>query len=337
MTSFMTQKNIKPLAIYYEHPEWFRALFTALDERGLPYEKIDAADNYYNPHEDLNDKYSLVFNRMSASAYLRNHGSAIFYTRGLLASLEQKDVRVINGYDAFQIEISKALQIALLDSLGIKYPATRIINSAKQAVSAANGLRFPIVVKPNIGGRGAGIVKFDTPEELQTAVDENLFDLGIDSTALVQEYTPKRGGSIQRVETLGGKFLYALQVYPNGENFNLCQAEVCLTDAANDAEICLTDAPAKGIRVENFVPPPEIIETVERIVAKAKIDVGGIEYMIDDRTGDALFYDINALSNFVTNGEELVGFDPHEKLVDFLEQEIEKCAMDTGCRSSAVG
>lgn len=320
----MTEKNVKPIAIYYEHPEWFRPLFAELDKREIAYEKIDASVDFYNPNESSNEKYALFFNRMSASAYLRNHGSAIFYTRGLLASLEQKGVRVVNGYDAFQIEISKALQCALFDSLGVKYPQTRIINSAARAVEAANDLRFPIIVKPNIGGRGAGIVKFDTPEELRDAVEDNLFDLGIDSTALVQEFAPKRGGSIQRVETLGGKFLYALQVYPSGENFNLCQAEVCLTDEqSNDAEICLTDAPAKNLRVENFTPPKEIIETVERIVARAKIDVGGIEYLIDDETGDALFYDINALSNFVTNGTELVGFDPHEKLVDFLEQENE--------------
>ncbi len=315
----MTERDTKPIAIYYEHPEWFQPLFAELEKREIAYERIDAAHDFYNPGENLNDRYSLIFNRMSASAYLRDHGNAIFYTRGFLASLEQQNVRVINGYDAFQIEISKALQCALFDTLGIKYPKTRIINSANQAVKAAGDLRFPVIVKPNIGGRGAGIVKFDTPEDLENAVENNLFDLGIDSTALVQEFAAKRGGSIQRVETLGGKFLYALQVYPGGENFNLCQAEICLTDAPNDAEICLTDAPAKNIRVENFVPPPEIIETVERIVAQAKIDVGGIEYLIDDETGDALFYDINALSNFVTNGAELVGFDPHEKLVDFLQ------------------
>jgi len=26
----------KPIAIYYEHPDWFRPLFQQLDERGLP-------------------------------------------------------------------------------------------------------------------------------------------------------------------------------------------------------------------------------------------------------------------------------------------------------------
>ena len=337
----MTEKNEKPIAVFYEHPEWFRPLFAALDRRGLAYEKIDAASDFYNPSENINDKYRLVINRMSASAYLRDHGSAIFYTRGWLASLEQKGVRVINGYDAFQIEISKALQAALFDSLGVKYPKTRVINCAERAVKAAEDLRFPVIVKPNIGGRGAGIVKFDTLEDLRTAVNENLIDLGIDSTALVQEFAPKRGGFITRVETLNGKFLYAIKIYPQEESFNLCPAEICQIEDQKPlnavGEMCIADAPKSGLKIERCEPPAEIIETVERIVRAAKIDVGGVEFLIHDETGDALFYDINALSNFVADAVNLIGFDPHERLVDFLEQEIAKCATDTGCRSSAVG
>ncbi len=335
----MSQKQI---AIYYEHPEWFRPLFAELERRSVSFDMIDASENSYDPTDDLAANYSLFFNRMSASAHLRGHGDAIFYTRGLLASLEQKGVRVINGYDAFQIEISKALQLALFDSLGIKYPKTRVINSTKAAIQAAEKMHFPVVVKPNIGGRGAGIIKFDTPDALRDGVEQNVIDLGIDSTGLIQEFVPKRGEHINRIETLGGKFLYAIKIYPKGENFNLCPAEVCQiedvpTGVSAIGEMCLTDAPAAGLQIEKFDPPTDIIETVERIVAKAGIDVGGIEYMIDDRTGEPLFYDINALSNFVADAVNLIGFDPHEKLVDFLEEEIEKCATDIGCLSSVVG
>lgn len=319
----------KQIVIYYEHPEWFERLFAALEKRGIAYEKINAAQDFYDPVRVETNK--IFFNRMSASAYLRGHGNAIFYTRGLLASLEQKGARVINGYEAFQIEISKALQAALFGSLGVKYPKTRVINAANQAIAAAADLTFPVIVKPNIGGRGAGIVKFDTPEDLRLAVEQNLLDLGIDSTALVQEFAPKSGGSIQRIETLGGKFLYGLKIFPEGENFNLCPAEVCRIESANQTsgisavgEMCLADAPKTGLRIEKFTPPPEIIEAVERIVAAAKIDVGGVEYLIDERTGDALFYDINALSNFVADAVNLIGFDPHENLVDFLESELNK-------------
>ncbi len=182
-----------------------------------------------------------------------------------------------------------------------------------------------------LDGCGAGIVKFDTPDNLQNAVPENLIDLGIDSTALAQEFAVKRGGSIQRIETLGGKFLDGLRIFPEGENFNLCPAEVCqiedapqLTGISAIGEMCLTDAPKTGLKIEKFEPPPEIVETVERIVKAAKIDVGGVEYLIDDKTGDTLFYDINALSNLVADAVNLIGFDPHQNLIDFLQEELEK-------------
>jgi len=51
--------------------------------------------------------------------------------------------------------------------------------------------------------------------------------------------------------------------------------------------------------VEGYEPPQQVIEDVERIVELAGVEVGGIEYVIDDRTGRQLYYDVNALSNFV--------------------------------------
>ena len=79
--------------------------------------------------------------------------------------------------------------------------------------------------------------------------------------------------------------------------------------------------------MEAFTPPAEVIAAVERIVAAAKIDVGGIEYLIDDRTGDVLFYDINALSNFVADAVNVVGFDPYARFVDYLETQLPNAAI----------
>jgi hypothetical protein len=80
-----------------------------------------------------------------------------------------------------------------------------------------------------------------------------------------------------------------------------------------------------------------MIEAVERIARAAQMDVGGTEYIVDDRDGSLMFYDINALSNFVADAPRVVGFDPHARLVDYLEQEARRCATDTGCRFSAAG
>ena len=170
-----------------------------------------------------------------------------------------------------------------------------MINTAQQAREAARQLTFPLVVKPNIGGSGAKIHRFDSPDALDDAVAGGRLDLGIDHTALVQEYHPPVGGFIVRVEVLDGKFLYAIKVFPNpSAGFNLCPADICQTD---------TDmAAAKtNLRVEGYTPPQEIIENVLRLARAARIDVGGIEYLISERDGRLYFYDINALSNFVTD------------------------------------
>ncbi|HEV2096294.1 MAG TPA: hypothetical protein VGQ82_07310 [Chthoniobacterales bacterium] len=318
----MTKPQL-PIAIYYEHPDWFRSLFAELDTRATPYVRIDARCHSYDVTERAKS-YALLFNRMSASAYLRGHGQGIFFTRDYLAYLESIGTRVINGRSAFEIEISKARQLSLFHSLGIAAPRSRVINCAEEAARGATALGFPLIIKPNIGGRGAGIVRVDSEDELRRALATNQIDLGIDSTALVQEFIPARDGHITRVETLGSKFLYAMKVFTTGENFNLCPAEICQTEsgaAASSSSMCLVDAPKSGLKVEPCTPSAEIITAVERIVAAAHIDVGGIEYVVDDRDGRVLFYDINALSNFVADAPSIIGFDPHARLVDYLIQE----------------
>jgi len=331
-------RDSNTLAVYYEHPDWFRPLFAELDQRAITYVRLDATRHSYDPGE-TETPYTVVFNRMSPSAYLRGHGHGIFYTLQYLNHLERLGARVINGQKAFQTEISKARQVSLLESLRLPYPKTRVINSPSQAVAASEGLRFPIVVKANVGGSGAGIVRFDSRESLLNAVENDRINLGIDQTALVQEFIPPRDGHITRVETLGGKYLYAIKVFTTGDTFNLCPADICqTTDGVELARAaCPVDAPRSGLRVEGFTPPPEVIKSVERIARGAQLDVGGVEYIVDDRDGSLLFYDINALSNFVADATRVVGFDPHVKLVDFLQEEVKRCATVTGSRFSAVG
>jgi hypothetical protein len=64
-----------------------------------------------------------------------------------------------------------------------------------------------------------------------------------------------------------------------------------------------------------------VIADVERIMAAAQIDVGGVEYIVDERDGQRYYYDINALSNFVADAPRVIGFDPFARLADFLEAE----------------
>ena len=311
---------MQPIAIYHEHPDWFKPLFTELDRRGLPYVRLDAAAHVFDPSEQ-DAPYSLVVNRASPSAYLRGHAQSTFHTLHWLRHLERIGIPVVNGSQVYSFELSKASQLDLLEELELPYPKSRAINNASLAAKAADGLRYPVLVKANIGGSGAGIVRYETREALQGAIDRGEVQLGIDGVALVQESAPLRDGHIVRVETMGGKYLYAIKVFPAVGSFDLCPADACQTNDGIELVrgACAVDAPKTGLRVEGYTPPQHIIEQAEAISRRSGLDIGGIEYLIDDRDGKHYFYDVNALSNFVADPVNVIGFDPWVKFVDYIE------------------
>ena len=45
----------------------------------------------------------------------------------------------------------------------------KAVTTVQDALLAADEVGYPVVVKPNVGGSGAGIVRFDTPQALQAA------------------------------------------------------------------------------------------------------------------------------------------------------------------------
>lgn len=314
---------MKPIAISHEHPDWFKPLFKILEQRGIPFVTLNPTKHTFDI-DDTDVKYSLFFNRMSPSAYLRDGEQGIFYTQSFLKHLENFGTKTLNGFKAFTYETSKAQQLSLIKKLGYNFPKSKVVNHDSQLIEASKELRFPIVVKANIGGSGAGITKYNSLASLQEDIDNKAIDFGIDKMALVQEYVSARGGYINRVETIGGKYLYAIKVFTDGESFNLCPADICQTNDGKELvrNACAVDAPKNGLKVESFTPSPEVIAAIEAIMQNAGIDVGGIEYIIDDRDGEILYYDINALSNFVADAVNVIGFDPHEKLVDYLEEQM---------------
>jgi glutathione synthase/RimK-type ligase-like ATP-grasp enzyme len=208
----------------------------------------------------------------------------------------------------------------------LRAPRSRVVGSVQAARAAAEGLRTPVLVKANVGGSGAGITRFESASAIGDAASRGELDLGPDGTALVQELAPLRGGAIQRVEVLRGRVLYAIRVFAAEGSYNLCPADACQTADGRSLvrTACAVDAPRNGMRVEAFTPPPAIVDAVERIALAAGLDVGGVEYLVDDRDGEASFYDINALSNFVADPLRVVGFDPFESLVDYLLARLDR-------------
>ena len=314
----------RPIAVYYEHHEWFRPLFAELDRRGLAYEALRADHQVVDPSRGLGDHYGLFLNRMSPSAWERGHGGAVFDTLNQLQILEARGVPVFNGAAAYQLDISKIRQTAMLESLGLAAPRTRAVYHREQLLEAASSLEFPLLVKPNIGGNGAGVERFVSLDELRFAVESGALSAGPDGVFLVQEYHAPAGQSVVRVETLDGRFLYALRVHlPEPCSFSICPADVRRTTSGTElAATARAEDEGNDAVVEAFLPSAEVIAEVEAIARAGQLDVGGVEYLESTRDGRRHYYDVNVLSNFVADAEKVLGFDPTARLVDVLEARL---------------
>lgn len=331
---------MRPIAVLYENEAWMAPLFAALAAEGAPVERVFANARAFDPWADA-PEWSLAVNKVSPSSYLRGHAPSIAFARQFIPFLEERGVPVVNGSEAFRLETSKALQLLLLHRLGIRAPRARVVHDVARLAEASRGLRFPVIVKPNVGGSGALMRRFDGEDHLREGA--SAVDLGPDGTALVQEYLEPSDGAIVRVEFLDGGYLYAIRITSDGaQDFNLCPADICqVPDGAASAEqpqgdarewsncvgplsgtaatAAVRDAPAKkALRIEACDPPEEMVAAVLRIARAGGLDVGGVEYLVAARDGLPYVYDVNALSNFVTDAERLVGFDPHRRFARYL-------------------
>ena len=296
------------LAVFYEHPKWFAPLFAALDRRGVSWAPVHIQDHTFDP-QDRSPPAGVILNRLAMSSFLRQDEHALFYSQAVLAHWEGLGARVINCASVLAYDTSKARQLELFRRAGLDIPRTRVAHRRADAPRLAAEIGYPVMVKANVGGSGAGMVRYDLAEALEADVADALTPVGVDGVFLVQAYVPARDARVIRCEVLNGRLLYAIALDGAGSTFDLCPADVCMVDKPS-------------ITIQAFVPPPEIRAAVEGVSRLAGLDLGGVEYMIDDRDGRARFYDLNALSNFVANPVDVLGYDPHDFLVDYLIGEI---------------
>jgi glutathione synthase/RimK-type ligase-like ATP-grasp enzyme len=264
----------------------------------------------------------LYFNQASPSAYVRGNTRAVPLALAYMRTLEQRGARVLNGADVFALELSKSAQATLLHTLGIDTPRSITFNDPAALGGWADAIGWPAVLKPDQGGSGARIHVVESLEHVAAILSAPEMWLP-DNLFLLQEYLPhdpERG--IVRLEFVGGELLYAMRVKTHGR-FNLCPSPVCNPDDGDG----LCEVPAVSAPPVEFFPyidvPPDAVETARRIAAAARLDVGGIEYL-DTPDGRRVFYDINANSNLRPSVAAAFGFDPFERVVDFLARELER-------------
>jgi glutathione synthase/RimK-type ligase-like ATP-grasp enzyme len=310
------------LIVIHEHPEWQKPLFEALDRRGVPYAAFDLKQAAFDNVEEPRAK--LYFNQAGPSAYVRGNARAVPLALAYMRTLERRGARVLNGADVFALELSKSAQAALLHTLGVDTPRSITFNHPAALGARAGEVRWPALLKPDQGGSGARIHVVDSVDQVKAILDGDPSLWLPDNLFLLQEYLdhdPEAG--IVRLEFLDGELLYAMRVKTHGR-FNLCPSPVCNPDEG--AGQCAIPAhPEAAAAPVEFYPFPDVprsaVDTASRIVRAARLDVGGIEYL-DTTDGRRVFYDINANSNLRPSVAAAFGFDPFERVVDFLQREL---------------
>jgi glutathione synthase/RimK-type ligase-like ATP-grasp enzyme len=310
------------LVVLHEHPEWQKPLFAALERRGVSFLPFDVSRAAFSNEEAPLAR--LYFNQASPSAYLRGSTRAVPLALAYMRSLDLLGAKVLNGADVFALELSKSAQATLLRTLGIDCPRSITFNDVGALKQYEAEVAWPALLKPDQGGSGARIEVVESLAEVERIFSRDPAVWLPDNLFLLQEYLPHdpdRG--IVRLEFLGGELLYAMRVITHGR-FNLCPSPVCNPDEGNG--VCEVPEQVVDAPPVEFVPYPEVprdaVETATRIVKAARLDVGGIEYL-ETYEGRRVFYDINANSNLRPSVAAAFGFDPFERVVDFLVGQLE--------------
>jgi len=292
---------MRKIYVIHENNDWVIPLRAAFKKLNLPYDEwfVDklSIDLGEAPPEGI------FYNRMSASAHTRDHRFAPEMTGNILAWLERHGRQVVNGRRALQLEVRKSEQYIALQEFDIPHPKTIIVNDVNLLPDAVEQLNlFPFIIKPNRGGKGAGVQLFQSKESLIKTIENNELGESLDGIWLAQEYVQPADGRIVRAEFVGGKFLYAVSI-DSSKGFQLCPADACnLEDAycpvgesANASKFIILD------QYEN-----DELDKYAGFLQANDIGVGALEY-VKNKNGRRMVYDVNTNTNYNSGAEAAFG------------------------------
>jgi D-alanine-D-alanine ligase-like ATP-grasp enzyme len=271
--------------VLHENPEWMPPFAAAFAAEGVDWDETlvtgGSLDLTATPAEGL------WWSRMSASAHTRGHTAAAEHARALLDVLEAHGRRVVNGRAVLDLELSKLRQLALLRAARIAVPRTVAVVGGRPAdvLAAAATVRPPVVVKPNRGGKGLGVTRFDSVDALAAALPG--LDEPVDGVLLVQEYVEPARPRITRAEIVGGELVYAITADTERGGFQLCPADACAVDG--------TPASLFALRTEPL--PSGLADAYESFARWHGLEVAGFEF-IETADGRAVTYDVNTNTNY---------------------------------------
>lgn len=280
--------------VLHENPEWFPPFASALQDEGVPYAEWLLDGGLLDLDEP--PPPGVFWSRMSASAHTRGHLRSSDHARAVLSWLEAHRRRVVNGRRVLELELSKVDQLAALRGAGLDVPRTVVVSGDAELAAAARRLPTPFVVKPNQGGKGLGVRRFDSAGAFDAYLGSPDYERPVDGITLLQEYVEPAEPIITRVELVGGEFLYALTADTARGGFQLCPADACAADQGTSTpEDATAQEPGLFALRKDFDSP--IIGRYLHFARRHGIEVVGFE-LIETAEGRQVTYDVNTNTNY---------------------------------------
>ena len=297
--------NLLPkVYIIHENEEWLTPLRLSLEKINVNYEEWLLDTKLINIEKKPPE--GIFFSRMSASNYTRNHFHSNQSTKIILHWLESYNRRVINGSNVLNIELSKSLQQIELNKFGFKTPKTIISVGKEKIINAAKELNiWPMLLKPNQGGKGLGINLLNSIKDLESLLKQDLIESTLDNVWLLQEKIETNDDFITRMEFVDSSFLYSLNVFSQG-SFELCPADTC---EVNFDEFCPvneqynSDTKNEIKFIIEKKPDLELAKRIGLFLQKHQIEVAGVEF-IKNVNNEPIIYDINTNTNYNLKAED---------------------------------
>jgi hypothetical protein len=309
--------------VIHENPDWLVPLRAALEAEGVPW--VD-----WFMHEGRVDlgaapPAGVFYSRMSASSHTRDHRYAVELTAQLVAWLQHHGRRVVNGRRALQLEVCKFEQYLSLQAHGIATPRTIAASGREEVLAAARALgQVPFILKPNRGGKGLGVQLFGDVAALERVLAglRDVGEISLDGIVLLQQYIRPAAGFITRVEFIGGRYYYAVEV-DTSEGFELCPADACAVGEA----FCPApgEQPKQKFRLAESAPDAGLVARLESFFRANDAEIAAAEFVTSE-SGEHFVYDVNMNTNYNQQAERAAGGgrDAMRAVARFLGRELER-------------
>ena len=290
------------IKLLYESEEWSTyALQNRIQEQGIACQLVCMEEQIQ--YEQFLD-CDLVVDRVFASAQFRGHERSLRQMPELISYLKEKQIPMLNPYQAHFYEVSKELSAQVLSANGLPTPEVygtfhkRNRAGLEDAFPVlAKGVKYPCVVKPNCGGRTTYTYIIQNEEELK---DKLLQVPNIEM--IVEEYIEPVYGFLTRIELIGGecRLIVKRSVIENGLSAYHLGSEY---QDYSDCSLQIQEAAAKAMRILD-------------------IRFGSLD-IIESKFGFSII-DVNAVSNVSEDNTEMFHFDLMKETAQYIAQQYGK-------------